>query len=92
MAAADYMKSGNIVFYLSLGLSDYEYKAEDESAYAFGIIPWLSRDGSNNTLTRNVSSILGSISTWRNRAMSNSCGTPSMWWSSFPARRGRKRS
>ena len=59
MTAADYMKSGSIVFYLSLGLSDYEYEAEDGTTYEFGILPCLSRDGSNNMLTRDVPRYFG---------------------------------
>lgn len=53
-AVSDYIKSENIVFYLSLGLYDYEYEAEDGKVYEFGVMPWLSRDGSGNMLTRNI--------------------------------------
>lgn len=59
MSANEYMESGNVVFYLCLGLTSYEYEAEDGSTYEFGIMPWLSRDGSNNMLTRNVSRYFG---------------------------------
>lgn len=59
MSAAEYKKSGNVVFYLCLGLSSYTYEAEDGTVYEFGIMPWLSRDGSNNMLTRNVSRYFG---------------------------------
>ena len=47
------------VFYLCLGLSQYEYRKEDGKKYEFGIMPWLSEDGSNNMLTRNVSGYMG---------------------------------
>lgn len=59
MSANEYMESGNVVFYLCLGLTSYEYEAEDGSTYEFGIMPWLSRDGSNNMLTRNVPRYFG---------------------------------
>lgn len=47
------------MFYLCLGLPSYEYEAEDGTAYEFGMMPWLSRDGSNNMLTRNISRYFG---------------------------------
>lgn len=59
MSATEYMESGNVVFYLCLGLPSYAYEAEDGTTYEFGIMPWLSRDGSNNMLTRNVPRYFG---------------------------------
>ncbi len=55
----DYMNSGNTVFYLSLGLSTDHFEAENGKTYDFGIMPWLSRDGSANMLTRNVKGYWG---------------------------------
>ena len=55
MSNREFMESGRVVFYLCLGLSSYAYEAQDGNTYEFGILPWLSRDGSNNMLTRNVS-------------------------------------
>ena len=55
----DYMESGDIVFYLSLGLPEYTHAAKDGKTYEFGIMPWLSRDGSNNMLTRDVPRYMG---------------------------------
>lgn len=59
MTVTDYMESGDIVFYLSLGLYTYEYQAKNGKTYEFGIMPWLSRDGSNNMLTRDVPRYFG---------------------------------
>lgn len=55
MSVAEFMESGKVVFYLCLAFPSYEYEAKDGNTYEFGILPWLSRDGSNNMLTRNVS-------------------------------------
>ena len=55
----DYFNSGNIVFDLNIGISSYTYTTEDGDIYEFGIMPWLSEDGSNNMLTRNVSRYFG---------------------------------
>lgn len=59
MSTQEYMESGNVVFYLCLGLPSYEYETEDGTTYEFGIMPWLSRDGSNNMLTRDVPRYFG---------------------------------
>ncbi len=50
---------GECVFFLCLGLSEYEHTTEDGKTYQFGTIPWLSEDGSNNMLTRTVSRYMG---------------------------------
>ena len=55
----DYFASGDTVFDLNIGISSYEYTTEDGETYEFGIMPWLSEDGSNNMLTRNVSRYFG---------------------------------
>lgn len=51
--------NGECVFFLSLGISEYENTTESGKTYQFGIMPWLSEDGSNNMLTRNVSKHIG---------------------------------
>lgn len=50
---------GDCVFFLCLGLTEYEYTASDGKLYEFGTIPWLSEDGSSNMLTRTVSRYMG---------------------------------
>ena len=55
----DYFKSGDTVFDLNIGISSYTYTTEEGTTYEFGIMPWLSEDGSNNMLTRNVSRYFG---------------------------------
>lgn len=50
---------GECVFFLCLGLNQYEYTTEDGKTYEFGTIPWLSEDGSSNMLTRTVSRYMG---------------------------------
>ena len=55
----DYFKSGDTVFDLNIGISSFEYTTDDNVTYEFGIMPWLSEDGSNNMLTRNVSRYFG---------------------------------
>ena len=55
----DYFACGDTVFDLNIGISSYEYTTEDGETYEFGIMPWLSVDGSNNMLTRNVSRYFG---------------------------------
>ncbi|WP_373219005.1 ABC transporter substrate-binding protein [Ruminococcus sp. 5_1_39BFAA] len=59
MSTEEYLESGNVVFYLCLGLPSYEYETEDGKTYEFGIMPWLSRDGSNNMLTQDVPRYFG---------------------------------
>ena len=55
----DYFACGDTVFDLNIGISSYEYTTESGETYEFGIMPWLSEDGSNNMLTRNVSRYFG---------------------------------
>lgn len=50
---------GECVFYAGLGITVYEHTAENGKTYEFGTMPWLSKDGSNNMLTRNVSKYIG---------------------------------
>ena len=50
---------GKCVFFLCLGLDKYENTASNGKTYQYGTIPWLSKDGSNNMLTRNVSEYMG---------------------------------
>lgn len=59
MSTQDYLESGNVVFYLCLGLPSFEHEAEDGTVYEFGMMPWLSRDGSNNMLTRDIPRYFG---------------------------------
>lgn len=59
MPVQEYMNGGKTAFYLGLYLSSYEHTAEDGTVYEFGILPWLSRDGSHNMLTRSVSRYVG---------------------------------
>lgn len=58
MSAQQFLE-GKCVFFLTLGMTDYEHTTEDGMTYQFGTIPWLSEDGSNNMLTRNVSRYMG---------------------------------
>ncbi len=51
--------AGKCVFYLSVGISSFEHAAENGKTYEIGIIPWLSQDGGNNMLTRNVNKYIG---------------------------------
>ena len=46
--------NGECVFFLSLGHIEYTHTTEDGREYNFGVMPWLSEDGSSNMLTRNV--------------------------------------
>jgi raffinose/stachyose/melibiose transport system substrate-binding protein len=55
----DFMENGDTVFFIGLGLSSLEYTAENGKTYEFGIMPWLSEDGTNNMLTRNVTRYIG---------------------------------
>ena len=55
----EYFACGDTVFDLNIGISNYNYTTEDGQTYEFGIMPWLSEDGSNNMLTRNVSRYFG---------------------------------
>lgn len=55
----DEFYEGDCIFFLCLGLSEYEHVTEDGKKYEFGTIPWLSEDGGNNMLTRNVSRYMG---------------------------------
>ena len=55
----DYYTCGDTVFHVNIGISNYEYTDENGKTYEFGIMPWLSPDGSNNMLTRNVSRYFG---------------------------------
>ncbi len=50
---------GKCVFFLCLGLSKYENTASNGKTYQYGMIPWLSKDGDNNMLTRNISGYMG---------------------------------
>lgn len=58
MDTEDFYK-GKSIFFLCLGLSEYEYTDESGKTYEFGTIPWLSEDGGNNMLTRTVSRYMG---------------------------------
>ena len=55
----DFFACGDTVFDLNIGISSYSYTADDGKTYEFGIMPWLSPDGDNNMLTRNVSRYFG---------------------------------
>ena len=55
----DYFVCGDTVFDLNIGISHYSYTDDAGHTYEFGIMPWLSPDGSNNMLTRNVSRYFG---------------------------------
>lgn len=55
----DRFLNGESVFFLSLGLQQFTHTKEDGTVYEFGVIPWLSEDGSNNMLTRNVKLYFG---------------------------------
>lgn len=55
----DEFLAGDCVFYICLGLNQYENTTEDGKTYEFGTIPWLSENGSNNMLTRNISEYIG---------------------------------
>ena len=59
VANEDYFACGDTVFDLNIGISDYSFTDDDGNTYEFGIMPWLSEDGSNNMLTRNVSRYFG---------------------------------
>lgn len=50
---------GECVFFLCLGLNQFEHTTETGKNYTFGTIPWLSQDGSNNMLTRSVTRYMG---------------------------------
>lgn len=58
MGAAQFYE-GECVFYLCLGLGQYRYTTGEGKEYEFGIMPWLSQDGSNNMLTRSISRYMG---------------------------------
>lgn len=55
----DAFVNGECVFFLSLGLAQYEATAADGTTYEFGVIPWLSADGATNTLTVTTSRYFG---------------------------------
>lgn len=55
----DAFLNGECVFFLSLGLAQYESTTEDGRTYEFGVIPWLSDDGTTNTLTVTTSRYFG---------------------------------
>ena len=55
----DYFVCGDTVFDLNIGISSYSVTSDAGVTYEFGIMPWLSEDGSNNMLTRNVSRYFG---------------------------------
>jgi raffinose/stachyose/melibiose transport system substrate-binding protein len=55
----DFLKNGRSVFYLTLDMQSFETTAEDGTEYEFGMIPWLSQDGSNNMLLRSVCKYYG---------------------------------
>lgn len=59
MPVEEYLESGKVVFYLGLGLPSFACETEDGKTYEFGIMPWLSKDGSNNMLTRDVPRYFG---------------------------------
>lgn len=50
---------GGSVFFLCLGITEYEHTTEDGKTYEFGTMPWLSPDGGSNMLTRTVSRYIG---------------------------------
>ncbi|MBE5936375.1 MAG: carbohydrate ABC transporter substrate-binding protein [Lachnospiraceae bacterium] len=51
--------NGESVFYMSLGLSEYEHVAEDGNKYEFGVMPWLSENGDNNMLVSSPARYFG---------------------------------
>ena len=55
----DAFMNGECVFFLSLGLSVYENTTEDGRTYEFDVMPWLSDDGTTNTLTTTTSRYFG---------------------------------
>lgn len=55
----DQFLRGESVFYLSLGLQKFSYTKEDGTVYEFGVMPWLSEDGSQNMLTRDMKLYFG---------------------------------
>ncbi len=55
----DAFMDGECVFFLSLGLSSYENTTEDGRTFEFDVMPWLSDDGSTNTLTTTTSRYFG---------------------------------
>ena len=59
MSNEDYFVCGDTVFDLNIGISSYTCQDASGKTYEFGIMPWLSPDGSNNMLTRNVSRYFG---------------------------------
>ena len=59
MSNEDYFACGDTVFDLNIGISQYSTTTTDGKTYEFGIMPWLSPDGQNNMLTRNVSRYFG---------------------------------
>ncbi len=50
---------GDSVFYLGLGINEYEWTTEEGKTYEFGIMPWLGEDAADNMLTRSVSKYVG---------------------------------
>lgn len=58
MEAAQFME-GESVFFLCLGINEYEHTTQEGTTYEFGIMPWLSEDGSSNMLTRTTSLYIG---------------------------------
>ena len=55
----DAFLNGECVFFLSLGLTQYESTADDGKTYEFDVIPWLSDDGETNTFTVATSRYFG---------------------------------
>jgi ABC-type glycerol-3-phosphate transport system substrate-binding protein len=51
--------NGECVFYLSLGLLEYEHTTEDGKKYEYGVMPWLSEEGDNNMLVSSPSRYFG---------------------------------
>lgn len=50
---------GDSVFYLGLGINEYEWITEEGRTYEFGIMPWLGEDADDNVLTGSVSKYIG---------------------------------
>ena len=51
--------NGECVFFLSLGLLEYEHTTEDGVTYEYGVMPWLSEDGNSNMLVCSPSRYIG---------------------------------
>jgi raffinose/stachyose/melibiose transport system substrate-binding protein len=59
MTVDEYTKSGDTVFLLSLTSVDPIVTTDDGKTYEFGIMPWLSEDGSYNMMIQNVNKFYG---------------------------------